>query len=360
MGSILVINSAGRETRVALVEGGHIAEFYLERKKDKGVVGNIYKGRVVRVLPGMQAAFVDIGLEKAAFLYVSDVVYDPDFARAQFELTEGEHEDFPDVPSEFEAEAAEADNTEPVHEVSAEVELEVQELAPGELAPPPQGEPPTEAAAPSSVTAAAAELSLPASEGAAGSVTPAEHATPPPPPAAAFESTPEPEPTAEAAPEAAPEAALATSEAAPASAPEAAATSTTAEATPGLPAQPEPPPHAATALSELIPPPAPPAEAAAPAPRPEVATGERRAPREGREARDSRHRERDSKEKSKRPREDQPRREKDEKSKVRKNSRIEDLLKVGQEVVVQISKDPIGTKGARCGAGARRPGAGSP
>ena len=108
MSSILVINAAGRETRVALVEGGHIAEFYLERKKDKGVVGNIYKGRVVRVLPGMQAAFVDIGLEKAAFLYVSDVVYDPDFARAQFELTEGEHEDAPDVPEESEAMAAEA------------------------------------------------------------------------------------------------------------------------------------------------------------------------------------------------------------------------------------------------------------
>ncbi len=79
MSSILVINAAGRETRVALIENGHIAEFYLERKKDKGIVGNIYKGRVVRVLPGMQAAFVDIGLEKAAFLYVTDVFYDPDF-----------------------------------------------------------------------------------------------------------------------------------------------------------------------------------------------------------------------------------------------------------------------------------------
>ncbi len=96
MSSILVINAAGRETRVALIENGHIAEFYLERKKDKGIVGNIYKGRVVRVLPGMQAAFVDIGLEKAAFLYVTDVFYDPDFSRAQFELTEGEHEDAPD------------------------------------------------------------------------------------------------------------------------------------------------------------------------------------------------------------------------------------------------------------------------
>src|SRR6476646_10375200 len=79
MSSILVINAAGRETRVALVENGHIAEFYLERKNEKGIVGNIYKGKVVRVLPGMQAAFVDIGLDKAAFLYVGDIVSDPTF-----------------------------------------------------------------------------------------------------------------------------------------------------------------------------------------------------------------------------------------------------------------------------------------
>src|SRR5437764_6842171 len=98
MAAILVINTSGFESRVALIENGTISEFYLERKKDKGIVGNIYKGRVVRVLPGMQAAFVDIGLEKAAFLYVSDVVYDPDFARAEFELTEGEHEEAPEIP----------------------------------------------------------------------------------------------------------------------------------------------------------------------------------------------------------------------------------------------------------------------
>src|SRR5262249_25030402 len=114
MGSILLINAAGRETRVALVENGHIAEFYLERKKDKGVVGNISKASVVGVPPGMQAAFVDIGLDKAAFLYVSDVVYDPDFARAQFELTEGEHEDAPEVPDELEDNGATV--TEPVVE----------------------------------------------------------------------------------------------------------------------------------------------------------------------------------------------------------------------------------------------------
>lgn len=69
----LVINTTSHETRVALLEGGHIAELYIERERERGIVGNIYKGKVIRVLPGMQAAFVDIGMEKAAFLYVADV-----------------------------------------------------------------------------------------------------------------------------------------------------------------------------------------------------------------------------------------------------------------------------------------------
>jgi ribonuclease G len=69
----LVISTTSHETRVALLEGGHIAELYIERDRELGIVGNIYKGKVIRVLPGMQAAFVDIGLEKAAFLYVADV-----------------------------------------------------------------------------------------------------------------------------------------------------------------------------------------------------------------------------------------------------------------------------------------------
>lgn len=73
MASELVINVTAQETRIALIEKGTIAELYIERTREKGIVGNIYKGRVVRVLPGMQAAFVDIGLEKAAFLYVADV-----------------------------------------------------------------------------------------------------------------------------------------------------------------------------------------------------------------------------------------------------------------------------------------------
>ncbi len=70
----LVICTTSHETRVALLEGGHIAELYIERERERGIVGNIYKGKVIRVLPGMQAAFVDIGLPKAAFLYVADVM----------------------------------------------------------------------------------------------------------------------------------------------------------------------------------------------------------------------------------------------------------------------------------------------
>src|SRR5512136_723973 len=73
MGNELVINTSSHETRIALIENGTIAELYIERSREKGIVGNIYKGRVIRVLPGMQAAFVDIGMEKAAFLYVADV-----------------------------------------------------------------------------------------------------------------------------------------------------------------------------------------------------------------------------------------------------------------------------------------------
>jgi ribonuclease G len=69
----LIVNAKAYETRVALVENGQVAELYVERSSDRGIAGNIYRGMVVRVLPGMQAAFVDIGLEKAAFLYVSDV-----------------------------------------------------------------------------------------------------------------------------------------------------------------------------------------------------------------------------------------------------------------------------------------------
>ena len=70
----LIVNTTSHETRVALLENGHIAELYIERSRERSIVSNIYRGRVIRVLPGMQAAFVDIGLDKAAFLYVADVL----------------------------------------------------------------------------------------------------------------------------------------------------------------------------------------------------------------------------------------------------------------------------------------------
>ncbi|HVA81589.1 MAG TPA: Rne/Rng family ribonuclease, partial [Candidatus Binataceae bacterium] len=68
----IVINASALEVRVALLEDNSLAEFYVERTAHRGLAGNIYKGKVTRVLPGMQAAFVDIGLEKAGFLHVSD------------------------------------------------------------------------------------------------------------------------------------------------------------------------------------------------------------------------------------------------------------------------------------------------
>lgn len=73
MSTEIICNSTGRETRVAIVEGKRLVELHIDRGIDRGYVGNIYLGKVVRVLPGMQAAFVDIGLDRAAFLYAGDV-----------------------------------------------------------------------------------------------------------------------------------------------------------------------------------------------------------------------------------------------------------------------------------------------
>ncbi|MBZ6067047.1 ribonuclease G [Aeromonas schubertii] len=70
----LLINVTPSETRVALVENGQLQEVHVERQARRGIVGNIYKGKISRVLPGMQAAFVDIGMDKAAFLHASDIV----------------------------------------------------------------------------------------------------------------------------------------------------------------------------------------------------------------------------------------------------------------------------------------------
>jgi ribonuclease G len=69
----ILVNITPQETRVAILENGMVHEIYIERRRSKGLVGNIYKGKVARVLPGMEAAFIEIGLERAAFLHVSDV-----------------------------------------------------------------------------------------------------------------------------------------------------------------------------------------------------------------------------------------------------------------------------------------------
>ena len=74
MTSEVLINVSPREARAALVEEGVLQELYLERANKRGLISNIYKGRVSRVLPGMQAAFIDIGLERTAFLHASDIV----------------------------------------------------------------------------------------------------------------------------------------------------------------------------------------------------------------------------------------------------------------------------------------------
>lgn len=94
MQNMLVVNAEGPETRVAVVEEGSLAEFFVERKRDRGMVGNIYRGKVTRVLPGMQAAFVDLGpkVERAAFLYVADVLGSGD-ERKLFEDSETDDAD---------------------------------------------------------------------------------------------------------------------------------------------------------------------------------------------------------------------------------------------------------------------------
>src|SRR5689334_10835018 len=85
----MIISSSAHETRVAILEDDQVAEIFIEREHQRGVVGNLYKGRVSKVLPGMQSAFVDLGLERDGFLYVSDVVA----ASEEFDRLETEDEE---------------------------------------------------------------------------------------------------------------------------------------------------------------------------------------------------------------------------------------------------------------------------
>ncbi|MBE0583357.1 MAG: Rne/Rng family ribonuclease, partial [Desulfofustis sp.] len=107
----ILINSRRYEVRIALVENGNLTEFHLQRPTEKGLMGNIYLGRVVRVLPGMQAAFVDIGLERTGFLYVDDVV----IPEAELELRTAELEPsgLPDIAEPIRSERCGS----PVHNI---------------------------------------------------------------------------------------------------------------------------------------------------------------------------------------------------------------------------------------------------
>src|SRR5688500_11806798 len=85
----MIISSAPHHTRVAILEDDQDDEIFVERENQRGVVGNIYTGRVSNVLPGMQSSFIDIGLERDAFLYVTEVISTVE----EFEKLAGEDED---------------------------------------------------------------------------------------------------------------------------------------------------------------------------------------------------------------------------------------------------------------------------
>src|SRR5438477_11046269 len=74
MNKEMIIASNGHETMVAILEDDLVAEVFVERERHRGVVGNVYKGRVSKVLPGMQSSFIDLGLERDGFLYVAEVI----------------------------------------------------------------------------------------------------------------------------------------------------------------------------------------------------------------------------------------------------------------------------------------------
>ncbi len=110
-GSELLINCSPFETRVALLENDQVAEIFIERDTRKGIVGNIYKGKIIKIVPGLQAVFVDIGGEKAAFLYVNDVVaasLDPEDTEEIENVDEGSIEEYVDDFHSSEEESGES------------------------------------------------------------------------------------------------------------------------------------------------------------------------------------------------------------------------------------------------------------
>src|ERR1041385_7790478 len=89
MNKEMIVSSNGHETIVSILEDDLVAELFVERERQRGVVGNVYKGRVSKVLPGMQSSFIDVGLERDGFLYVADVIDTLD----EFDKLAGDDED---------------------------------------------------------------------------------------------------------------------------------------------------------------------------------------------------------------------------------------------------------------------------
>ena len=351
MSNILVINASGQETRVALIEQGTISEYYLERKNEKGIVGNIYKGKVVRVLPGMQAAFVDIGLDKAAFLYVGDIVSDPTFPGFSEEMdikagaVEGDPLEAEDLP-------------EPAEEAAAQGAEAAPPSAPSEV------EPPVAAAAGPEAGPVESQPAI-----ASGEVSPPSETAATPPGAPAQENVSPEAPAGEPAGEVLdlrPEDALEDEEedddegeeldeadAAHAAAEEALAEEARASDSP-------PPPAGEAQAQSAVEPAAPEAGARS------IPADQRPAAREGRRGRRRGGRGRRRGGEGPRPAGEQPKGDRRTEGKPwqggqdrrggngekrngngHKRAQIQELLKEGDEVLVQVVKDPIGTKGAR-------------
>jgi ribonuclease G len=127
MNKEVVISSTPHETRVAILEDDQAVEIFIEREHSRGVVGNIYKGRVSKVLPGMQSAFVDLGLERDAFLYVTDVINPTE------EALEDDEElvpaPVPEAPPSGDAVPDDAGNDTGAHDAASAPELEASEAA---------------------------------------------------------------------------------------------------------------------------------------------------------------------------------------------------------------------------------------
>src|SRR3984893_10023266 len=99
----MIISSNGHETMVAILEDDLVAELFVERERQRGVVGNVYKGRVSKVLPGMQSSFIDVGLERDGFLYVAEVI---DTLEEFEKLEAGDEDDKGGAPRDRERERA--------------------------------------------------------------------------------------------------------------------------------------------------------------------------------------------------------------------------------------------------------------